>query len=515
MTAHLISLKGEIDVPVDELLVGDTLAVRPGERFAVDGVVLEGQTQVDESILTGEPLPVAKEMGHKVTGGTLNGDGRVLVQASAVGERTVLANIIRLVGDAQAAKAPVQRLVDKVSAVFVPFVLLLAVMTGLAWWLSGQPIDVALIRAVTVLVISCPCALGLATPVAFMVGTGVAARHGILIKDPQALELAQKADTLIFDKTGTLTLGHPSLVDFQVAFGQSLLPLLRLAASLQSGSEHLLSHAVLSAAKAKVMTILPVSHLQAVPGKGLRGTVEGCEYVLGSLNWMQELGVSQDEFTVMIQTHQQQGATLALLGQFTPQGIQALALLAFADQPKPGAVQAIAALRERGFHILMFTGDNRHAAQAMAARVGLQPDEVMSDMLPSDKAAQVAALQAQGHTVMMVGDGINDAPALATADVGIAMANAGSGTDVAMHASGITLMRGDLSLILAAFDISHRTLSKIRQNLFWAFFYNVAGIPLAVMGYLNPVLAGAAMAFSSVSVMGNALLLKWSTPRTK
>jgi Cu+-exporting ATPase len=516
MTAHLISLKGEVDVPVDELLVGDTLVVRPGERFAIDGVVLEGQTQVDESMLTGEPLPVAKEMGHKVTGGTLNGDGRVLLQVSAIGERTVLANIIRLVGDAQAAKAPVQRLVDKVSAVFVPLVLLFAVMTGLAWWLFGQPIDVALIRAVTVLVISCPCALGLATPVAFMVGTGVAARHGILIKDAQALELTQKADTLIFDKTGTLTLGQPSLVDFQVAFGQSLLPLLRLAASLQSGSEHSLAHAVLSAAKAMtVLPVMPVSHLQAVPGKGLRGMVEGCEYVLGSLNWMQELGVSQDEFTVMIQAHQQQGATLALLGQFTPQGIQALALLAFADQPKPEAVQAIATLRERGLHIYMFTGDNHHAAHAMAARVGLQPDEVMSDMLPGDKAAQVASLQAQGHIVMMVGDGINDAPALATADVGIAMANAGSGTDVAMHASGITLMRGDLSLIAAALDISSRTLSKIRQNLFWAFFYNVAGIPLAAMGYLNPVLAGAAMAFSSVSVMGNALLLKWSTPRAK
>ncbi len=515
-TAHWLGQKGEMDVPVDEILVGDTLVVRPGERFAVDGVVLEGTTLVDESMLTGEPLPVVKEVGAKVTGATLNGNARVVLQASAVGVNTVLANIIRLVEDAQAAKAPLQRLVDKVSAMFVPVVLLLAVMTGLGGWLTGQPLDVALIRAITVLVIACPCALGLATPVAIMVGTGVAARHGILIKDAQALELAQQADTVVFDKTGTLTLGQACLVDFQVTTGHTPAQLLGVAASLQSGSEHTLAQAVLDAAQAQALTRRPVDQLQAVPGKGVRGMVEGLEYGLGSLNWMQELGVSlhEHEFAVAITAHQQQGATLSLLGQFTPQGFQALALLAFSDQPKPGAVQAIASLRQLGLCIWMMTGDNRYAAQAMAAQIGLQPDEVMSELLPGDKVMQLAALQAQGHTVIMVGDGINDAPALATADVGIAMANVGGGTDVAMHASAITLMRGDVSLVAAAMAISRCTVTKIKQNLFWAFFYNAASIPLAAFGYLNPMLAGAAMAFSSVSVIGNALLLKrWKPER--
>jgi Cu+-exporting ATPase len=508
--AHLIGAKGEVDVPVAEVLVGDTLVVRPGERFAVDGVVLEGNTQVDESMLTGEPLPVAKAPGAAVTGGTLNGTGRVQLQVSAVGTDTVLANIIRLVEDAQAAKAPVQRLVDQVSSVFVPVVLLLAFLTGLAWWLTGQTFEVALIRAVAVLVIACPCALGLATPAAIMTGTGVAARFGILIKDAQALELARQANTVVFDKTGTLTVGQMSLSSFQAAPGQNEAQLLSLSASLQSGSEHPLARAVVRAAQA--MLLAPVTELQALPGQGLQGVVEGRDYMLGSLRWMAELGVDLAEFATSIQTQHAQGATLAVLAGRAGQGLQALALLAFSDQPKPGAAQAIADLRARGMQVLMVTGDNRHAAQAMALRVGLQPNEVMSEVLPGDKAAKVVALKAQGRTVIMVGDGINDAPALAAADVGIAMANAGGGTDVAMHASGITLMRGDLALIVAALDISSRTVAKIRQNLFWAFVYNVVGIPLAALGFLNPMLAGAAMAMSSVSVMSNALLLKWWRP---
>jgi Cu+-exporting ATPase len=341
-----------------------------------------------------------------------------------------------------------------------------------------------------------------------MAGTGVAAQFGILIKDAQALELAHKADTVVFDKTGTLTLGQARLTGFVPAQGGDEAKLLGIAASLQSGSEHPLARAVVAAAQQKNLSLMPVNAVQAIPGKGLQGQVNTRDYFLGSLRWMDELGVGLTEFSTAIQTHHNQGATLAMLGERSPQGLKALALLAFGDEPKPGAAQAICHLRARGIIPLMVSGDNRHAALAMAARVGLTPEEVMSEVLPGDKAAKVMALKQQGHTVIMVGDGINDAPALAAADVGMAMANIGGGTDVAMHASGITLMRGDLSLIIAALDISGRTVAKIRQNLFWAFIYNVAGIPLAAFGYLNPVLAGAAMAMSSVSVMSNALLLK-------
>ncbi len=515
-TAHLMGLDGEVDVPIDEILVGDELVVRPGERFPVDGVVLEGLTQVDESMLTGEPLPVAKEVHAKVTGGTLNGDGRVVVTVKAVGINTVLANIIRLVEDAQAAKAPIQRLVDKVSAVFVPVVLALALITLLGWWLSGHPFEVAVIHAVTVLVIACPCALGLATPAAIMAGTGVAAQYGILIKDAQALELAHKANTVVFDKTGTLTLGRASLTRFIVAKGHDESLLLALAASLQSGSEHPLGRAVVTAAQEKSLALLPVSSVTAIPGKGLQGKVNERNFVVGSLRWMHELGIDQGIFLTSIQTLQSQGATLAMLGERTPHGLSALALFAFGDEPKPEAAKTIAALRTHGIQTLMVSGDNHHAAQAMAMLLGLKPEEVMSEVLPGDKAAKIVALKKLGHTVIMVGDGVNDAPALAAADVGIAMANVGGGTDVAMHAAGITLMRGDLSLVAAALDISSRTVSKIQQNLFWAFIYNVAGIPLAAFGYLNPVLAGAAMAMSSVSVMSNALLLKrWHPASSK
>ena len=512
-TAHLIGLDGEVDVPIDEVLVGDELVVRPGERFAVDGVVLEGLTQVDESMLTGEPLPVPKTQDDRVTGGTLNGDGRVILRVKAVGVDTVLAGIIRLVEDAQAAKAPIQRLVDQVSAVFVPVVLGLALLTLLGWWASGLAFEVAMINAVTVLVIACPCALGLATPAAIMAGTGVAAQHGILIKDAQALELAHQADVVVFDKTGTLTMGQARLTDFVVPPGADDVMLLSVAAALQSGSGHPLARAVVQTASERKLTLPALTQSQTTPGKGLRGQVDGVDYLVGSLRWADELGIALGALATPLQHLQAQGATLALLARQTPDGLNALAVLAFGDEPKASASAAIATLRGRGIRVMMLSGDNSTAALAMAKRVGLQADEVIANVLPGDKAAHVAALQQAGHTVVMVGDGVNDAPALAAADVGMAMANVGGGTDVAMHAAGITLMRGDLALVAAALDISDRTVAKIRQNLFWAFIYNVAGIPLAAFGFLNPVLAGAAMAMSSVSVMSNALLLKRWQPK--
>ncbi len=505
--AHLIGADGEVDVPVAEVLVGDRLVVRPGERFPVDGVLLEGHTQVDESMLTGEPLPVAKDAGARLTGGSINGEGRVVVQVAAVGSETVLAHIIRLVEDAQAAKAPIQRLVDQVSAVFVPVVLVIALATLLGWLWLGASGEAAIIHAVAVLVIACPCALGLATPAAIMAGTGVAARHGILIKDAQALELAHKVDTVAFDKTGTLTVGQPRLTAFELAPGGDEVALLAAAASLQSGSEHPLARAVVQAAQARQLAVEAPDNVRAVPGRGSEGEVGVNSYLIGSLRWMDELRVPLGPLSARAVELQQQGATVSAMVERTTQGLTLRALLAFGDEPKPGAKEALIALRARGIRTVMISGDNRGAAEAMARRLGLRPEagEVLAEVLPGDKAARVTELKQGGHVVAMVGDGVNDAPALAAADVGMAM---GNGTDVAMHAAGITLMRGDPLLVAAALEVSDRTVAKIRQNLFWAFIYNVAGIPLAALGYLNPVIAGAAMAMSSVSVMGNALLLR-------
>jgi Cu+-exporting ATPase len=522
--AHLIGPDGEVEVPVAEVLAGDRLVVKPGERFPVDGVLLQGHTQVDESMLTGEPLPVEKQAGTdplaRLTGGSINGDGRVVMQVRAVGSETVLSRIIRLVEDAQAAKAPIQRLVDQVSAVFVPVVLLIALATLLGWWLSGHPFEQALINAVAVLVIACPCALGLATPVAIMAGTGVAAQHGILIKDAQALELAHKVDVVAFDKTGTRTVGRPRLTALHAAPGMAQDEVLKIVASLQSGSEHPLARAVLSHARERGVGFAAPDNVRAVPGRGSEGEVGGRSFLLGSLRWMDELKVDTRAMAAQIAALQAQGATVSALAERNTPGLTLRALMAFGDEPKPGARQALAALRARGIRTVMISGDNQGAAEAMARRLGLRPEagEVMAEVLPGDKAALMASLKDGGaqrsarrgghgapHTVAMVGDGVNDAPALAAADVGMAM---GNGTDVAMHAAGITLMRGDPLLVAAALDISGRTVAKIRQNLFWAFAYNVAGIPLAALGFLNPVVAGAAMAMSSVSVMGNALLLK-------
>lgn len=517
--ARVITPDGEVEIPIEELLVGDRLVVLPGERFAADGVVQEGQTQVDEAMLTGEPLPVHKAVGARVTGGSINGEGRVLVVVSATGTATVLANIIRLVEDAQAAKAPIQRLVDQVSAVFVPVVLVLALITLSAWWLTGHSLEVSLIHSVAVLVIACPCALGLATPAAIMAGTGVAAKHGILIKDAQALEVAHKVDTVAFDKTGTLTVGQPRLLSLtSVNSGDGGdTTLLLLAASLQSGSEHPLAHAVVQAAQSQGLQWQAPDEVKAVPGFGSEGQVQGRALLLGSLRWMDALQVHAGSWQIQASQLQMQGATVSVLAERTTHGVAALAVLAFGDEPKPGAQSALNLLRERGLRLVMISGDNKGAAHAMAARLGLKPEEVFAEVLPGDKAALVQSLQSnpqgQPHVVAFVGDGINDAPALAAADVGLAMANLNAdgrrgGTDVAMQAAGITLMRGDVALVAGALDISARTVAKIRQNLFWAFAYNAAGIPLAAMGYLSPVVAGAAMALSSVSVMTNALLLK-------
>jgi Cu+-exporting ATPase len=504
------------DVPVAELLPGDLLQVRPGERFPADAEVAEGETQANESMLTGEPMPVHKRPGDSVTGGSLNGEGAIVVKVRAVGALSVLNRIIALVQDAQATKAPVQRLVDKVAAVFVPVVLVIALFTLLAWLWQGALPEEALIHAVAVLVIACPCALGLATPAAIMAGTGVAAKHGILIKDTQALEIAHQVKVVAFDKTGTLTRGQPQLLQLLPAPGVDADQALALAAGLQAQSEHPLAHAVVQALRDKpTLVALAATEVRAVPGRGTEGQSEGQTVRVGSLRWMDELDLTLGELTVEASRLQSEGATVSALAW----GERVYALLAFGDEPKPGAAEAITRLHASGIRTVMISGDNRGAADAMARRLGLRPEqgEVMAEVLPGDKAAMVRQLKADGQSVAMVGDGVNDAPALAAADVGMAMGGQGEGgqggSDVAMHAAGITLMRGDPRLVGAALDISRRTVSKIRQNLFWAFAYNVAGIPLAALGYLSPVVAGAAMALSSVSVLTNALLLKrWKPP---
>jgi Cu+-exporting ATPase len=515
--AHVRGPDGvEQDRPLASLRVGDLVVVRPGERLPVDGVVVEGSSHVDESLLTGESLPVAREVGQGVTGGAVNGEGRLVVRTRAVGAETTLARIVRLVESAQAKKAPIQRLVDQVSAVFVPVVVAIAVVTLLGWgWALGDWTE-ALLRAVAVLVIACPCALGLATPAAIMVGTGAAARHGILIKDAQALELAHAVRVVAFDKTGTLTTGRPALVGFQALPGADESTLLGWAAALQAGSEHPLARAVLSHASARALPISAATELRAQAGRGVAGQVDGRALRLGSRRWMDELGLGSAAFDALqanASAWQARGQTLAWLADLSATGApRLLAVLAFGDTVKPGARAAIEQLHQLGVRTLLLSGDNRHAAQAVAREIGI--DEVRAEVLPGDKAAAISELRAGGSAgarVAMVGDGLNDAPALAAADVGIAITHTdGSGTDVAMQAAGITLLRGDPRAVADAIDISRRTTLKIRQNLFWAFVYNVVGIPLAAFGFLNPVIAGAAMAASSISVLSNALLLaRW------
>ena len=495
----------EQDVAISDLRLNDLVLVKPGERFPVDGEVVEGQSHADEALISGESLPVPKQPGDKVTGGAINGEGRLIIKTMALGTETVLARIIRLVEDAQSAKAPIQKLVDKVSQVFVPVVLLIALATLLGWWLYGAPIETALINAVAVLVIACPCALGLATPTAIMAGTGVAARHGILIKDAEALERAHEVSAVVFDKTGTLTSGTPQIAHFSALDGDEA-HLLQAAGALQRGSEHPLAKAVLDACAARDLKVPDVTDSQSLTGRGIAGTLEGRRLALGNRRLLEETGLNPGSLAASASAWETEGRTLSWLIEQSPQP-QVLGLFAFGDTLKPGAQSAIAQLNARHISSHLLTGDNRGSAKVVADALGIS--DVHAEVLPADKAATVAELKKTG-VVAMVGDGINDAPALAAADIGIAM---GGGTDVAMHAAGITLMRGDPRLVPAALEISRKTYAKIRQNLFWAFIYNVIGIPLAAFGFLNPVLAGAAMAFSSVSVVSNALLLKFWKPK--
>ncbi len=503
-TARVLRDGREQMLPLAQLRLGDQVVVLPGERVAVDGEILEGISQFDESLITGESLPVAREPGETVIGGAINGEGRVVVRTTALGAESTLARIIRLVESAQAAKAPIQRQVDKVSAVFVPVVLVIALITFVGWWLATGDVSNAVINAVAVMVIACPCALGLATPAAIMAGTGVAAKHGILIKDAEALEIAHSVGVVAFDKTGTLTEGRPTLVAIAAVGNDSAL--LAEAAALQAGSAHPLAQAVLDAAKALALAVPAASDLRALPGRGVSGVLNGVTLLLGNTRLRDELGLDAGPFAARADELAAAGRTVSWLMAIPAGGAPQLrGLLAFGDRVKPLAIVAVRELRAMGVKSVMITGDNAGAAQAVAAELGI--DEVLANVLPGDKAARVAALKAGGVRVAMVGDGINDAPALAAADVGIAMA---TGTEVAMHAAGITLMRGDPALIADALDISRRTWRKIQQNLFWAFAYNVVGIPLAAAGMLSPVIAGAAMAFSSVSVITNALLLtRW------
>lgn len=505
-----LRLQGGIEqwVALAELQLGDAIVVKPGERFPVDGLVREGQSHADEALISGESLPQPKQPGDRVTAGAINGEGRLLVETTALGTETVLSRIIRLVEDAQAAKAPIQKLVDKVSQVFVPSVLLIALATLLGWLLLGAGMEAALLNAVAVLVIACPCALGLATPTAIMAGTGVAARHGILIKDAEALEIAHSVTLVAFDKTGTLTAGSPRIAHLRAVDGNTT-QLLQLAGALQRGSEHPLAKAVLDQCTEQQLSLADVSDSKALAGRGIAGQIGERQLALGNKRLLEEHFLHHDELAADALAWEAEGRTLSWLLELAPQP-RVLGLFAFGDTLKPGAAAAIAALNAQGIASHLISGDNPGSVKAVAGALGIT--EAHAEVLPADKAAIISELKKHA-VVAMVGDGINDAPALAAADVGIAM---GSGTDVAMHASGITLMRGDPRLVADALDISRRTYNKIRQNLFWAFAYNLVGIPLAAAGLLNPMLAGAAMALSSVSVVSNALLLKtWKPPQHK
>ncbi|MFD2261808.1 heavy metal translocating P-type ATPase [Lacibacterium aquatile] len=504
--ARILRDGAEVEIPIEAVQVGMQVLLRPGDRIPVDGIIQEGAGAFDESLLTGESLPVDKAVGDGVTAGAINLSGRLTVTAQAVGAETTLARIVRLVEGAQASKAPVQKLVDKVSAIFVPVVVVLAALTLIGWLLTGSGIEQALIAAVSVLVIACPCALGLATPTAIMVGTGAAARAGILIRDAETLERAHAVTLVAFDKTGTLTEGKPRLLQIVAASGGEEAEVLQLAGSLQLGSEHPLAHATVSEVLAKGSAPTPPSDFRAIAGQGVQGRVGGRHLLLGNRRFLQSAGVTDSGLILTADRLESEGHTVSFLGD--ADSLVVLGLLAYADTPKPSALRAVESLRALGIASVMVTGDRMGAARAVAGKLGI--DTVRAEVLPDEKAAVIADLKSGGAVVAMVGDGINDAPALASADVGLAM---GTGTDVAIEAAGITLMRGDPALVAGAVDIARRTYGKIRQGLFWAFAYNILGIPLAALGYLSPMLAGAAMALSSVSVIANALLLRrWRLP---
>ena len=484
-----------IEIAVDALMASDIFMVRPGESVPVDGEVLDGASSVNEAMLTGESMPVGKAAGDKVFAATANGQGALRCRATGVGEQTLLASIIRLVGEAQGSKAPVQRLADQISAVFVPVVCVIALATFAGWWLYAGDFAEALVNAVAVLVIACPCALGLATPTAIMVGTGQGARAGILVKNVEALERAEKITVLALDKTGTLTRGEPQVTDI-VPLALDADQALYLAAALEQGSEHPLARAVL--ARAAAVDLPKVANFIATPGQGVAGEVDGRSLRLGAPAW---LGMADDPAVLRLQ---QAGKTVVVLEE----NGALLALLAIADALRPTSRVAVERLRARGIRVVMLTGDNAATAAAIAHEAGI--DEFRAGILPGEKAAVIAELKAGGGLVAMVGDGINDAPALAAADVSFAI---GAGSDAAVEAADLTLIRSDLCGVDDAIELSRATLGKIRQNLFFAFIYNVLGIPLAAFGMLNPVVAGAAMAMSSVSVVSNSLLLKRWHPR--
>jgi len=511
-TARVLRDGREDDIQVSEVMIGDLLRVRPGERIAMDGEVVEGASAVDESMLTGESLPVEKRTGARVIGGTVNRMGSFTFRATRVGKDTVLAQIIHLVEEAQGSKAPIQRLADQVSAVFVPIVLVVAVMTFGGWWLWGpEPAFLfALTNFVAVLVIACPCAMGLATPTAIMVGTGKGAESGVLIKSAAALELLHKVRTVVLDKTGTLTIGRPVVTDVIPTDGMTADDLLALAAAAEQGSEHPLGEAVVARAKERGLALPPVTDFTAVPGHGIEARAGGQRLLLGNARLLSERGVAVGAVEATARRLAEAGKT----AMYAALDGTVVGLIAVADVLKPEARQTVAMLHQMGIEVVMLTGDNRRTGEAIALQVGI--DRVLAEVVPEDKAREVRRLQEQGRLVAMVGDGINDAPALAQAAVGIAM---GSGTDVAMEAADVTLMRGDLRGLVTAIQLSRKTIRIIRENLVWAFGYNVILIPVAAgMLYplwgilLSPILAGAAMAFSSVSVVTNSLRLKRFRP---
>jgi Cu+-exporting ATPase len=489
-----------IDMPVEALMPGDVFLVRPGESVPVDGELIDGESSVNEAMLTGESMPVGKRAGDKVFAATANGQGAMRCRATGVGEHTLLAGIIRMVGEAQGSKAPVQRLADQISAVFVPTVCVIALLTLVGWWWTAGDFAEALVNAVAVLVIACPCALGLATPTAIMVGTGQGARAGILVKNAEALERAEKITVLALDKTGTLTCGTPQVTDV-VTYGLVRDEALSLAAALEENSEHPLARAIVSAAVAGIAPVnrKKAANFKSLPGHGVEGEVDGRSLRLGSPSW---LGLVDDPAVAELQ---RAGKTVVVLVE----GETTLGLFAVADALRPSSRAAVQRLREHGIRVVMLTGDNAATAAAIAAEAGIA--EFRAGVLPGDKAAAINELKSCGGLVAMVGDGINDAPALAAADVSFAI---GAGSDAAVEAADLTLIRSDLMGVVDAIALSAATLGKIRQNLFFAFIYNVMGIPLAALGWLNPVVAGAAMAMSSVSVVSNSLLLKrWRSGR--
>jgi len=491
-----------VEVDLAAVVSGDIVIVRPGERVAVDGDVIEGASSVDESMLTGESMPVGKRSGSRVFAATQNQDGMLKVRATGVGAHTQLAEIVRLVEEAQGSKAPIQRLADRISGIFVPIVVAISVMTFVAWWTLSGDFTHALINAVAVMVIACPCALGLATPTAIMVGSGRGAQSGILVRSAAALERAGKIRTLVVDKTGTLTLGKPAVTDVVPVPGSTESAVLQLAASLEQNSEHPLARAVLARAREQKLSLLPVERFGAVPGSGVRAHLAERGLLLGSPRFIREQGVAIDDATVLRLAGE--GKTVIVLAD----GGTAQGYIAIADQPRPSSAAAISRLKAMGVEVVMLTGDNAATARAMAGKLGI--GEFRAEVLPADKAAEVSHLKSAGGLVAMAGDGVNDAPALAAADVSFAIS---SGSDIAIEAADITLMRNDMMSVVDAIRLSRATLAKIRQNLFFAFFYNVLGIPLAALGMLNPVIAGASMALSSVSVVTNSLLLKRWKPQ--